>query len=379
MERPALNKRFKTKYAGVFYRIRKNGEKSYVVRLKNGNEKTIKPNPENPKITEYVAYQMKRQYDEDIRRGEWEEETKSERMTFQDLIELYLQQNQLTPAIRHKNENLLKKYVSDKLKKLELKHIKQINLTQESLCIMANENLKNITKKHYLSVICSVVNCGKKNQLFRHNVETRYLPKPRIMNGELVRKSYLNRLEMKLILANEKIKNNEMFFSFFTLLIYTAARGKSVYLLKLRDIDIKARTITIIDTKHGNEKYTIPLDEKAIKRVLQYAENNKLKDDDFLFFPKRERADNIWFAMHQKLLRALKNACKENNLELEGLGLHAIRKGVAVTMRESGVPTQIISKFLNHKSTLMTDTHYAIISQKHFNEELKIFNFDFES
>ena len=53
------NKRYKTDYAGVHYRLKINGDKSYVVQLHTGKEITIKPSVEFPKITDIIAAKIK--------------------------------------------------------------------------------------------------------------------------------------------------------------------------------------------------------------------------------------------------------------------------------------------------------------------------------
>lgn len=382
MERPALNKRFATKYTGVFYRILKSGEKSYAVRLKNGNEKTIKPSANQPKINAEIAYQQKIILDEDIRRGYWEEQTKSERMRFKDLVGIYLKQNQLSPAVSMQNEKILYNQLSSRFLNLELKEIKQYDLAQECVRIVSNVKLKNVTKNHYINVLLAVINTGKKNQLFKNNIETRFLPKAKITSQEQVRKRYLSTNEMKIVLSDQKLKNNEMFFCFFILLVYTAGRGKSIHQIKPKDIDIKSRTITLIDTKNNNERYTIPIQEMAIKRVMQLVEKNKIKSNEYVFNIGKLNESEFqisWRKLHGRLIRVLHSIARKNRLELVGLGLHAIRKGVAVAMREAGVSSQVISKFLNHSTTHMTDKHYALVTEKAMQNEIKQFSFDFEA
>lgn len=301
-------------------------------------------------------------------------------MTFKDLVELYFKSTKLSIQARKSNTVIIEKHFYSVIKNQKLQDLKQIDFARLCIHIMGLD-LKPITQKHYICLLGTIINVGRRNQLFKHNIDPFVLPKPKLKKSDLVRKRYMTAEEMQIFLNSAEIKNNENIFIFFLLICYTCARGISVYRIRLKDIDINRHLIRIVNTKSNDNIYTIPLAQEVIKRVIQYAKNNQIKEDEFLFNRQKLKEDDFllsWLKFYRHVRLKMKKVCIKNNIDSIGLALHAARKGTATLMHESGISISAISYMLDHQETETTNRHYIQKNELKHLKEFERFNLNLD-
>lgn len=361
-----MKKRYKTNYANVYYRIRKNREKSYVVVLSNGKELTVKPTDEYPVITEKIAQKIKFKLDEEAKKGGKTE--KASNITFEQFFDTYVKLNQLSEVTADTNLRICRNHIFPHIGKIKLSKLNQLIINNLSN-YLSNLNLKNVTRKHYINVLVAIINCAKKCKLIPYGeIETKFINRPKIRSEEEVRERYMSEEEMKIFLNDEEMKNNEFIYLFFILMCYTAARGITIRKIKPKDINIAENTITLEDTKNGGY-YTIPLEEKVIQIVLKYVKNNEIKPDEYIFNPEKKSEENYlhhrnWHRIQVSVYKKIKKIANKHGMKTNGLGLHAVRKGFAVILFQKNIQSKIISKYLNHSDEKTTSKHYTIINDR---------------
>ncbi len=362
------NKRYKTKYAGVHYRIKKNGDKSYVVQLHTGKEITIKPSTEFPKITDIIALRIKNRLDEDIRLGINQQQQKGSNMTFEQFFDDYADLNKLSPKIIDTNYRICKNHIFPQIGKIKLNDISQFEVNKVANYI-SRLRIKEVSKKHYINIFIAIINCAKKCKLIQsQTIETKLINRPKLRSEEEVRARYMTKEEMQIFLSDDDIKNNDYIYLFFLILCHTGARGISASKIKAKDIDKNDNTIQLEDTKNGGF-YTIPLHKKVIDIILNYVKNNNLKEDEYIFNDKKLQEEKYtnwkhWHSIHSRIFKAIKKVGAKHGIDTKGLGLHAIRKGFTVILFESGLPLKIISKYLNHGDERTTSKHYLMVTKE---------------
>jgi integrase len=125
-------------------------------------------------------------------------------------------------------------------------------------------------------------------------------------------------------------------------------------LLKVdKAFNVVSRKVTTTKTKAGNR--TIPLIPAVIKLLESLRSNNK---EIFWFIPK-------YYVTHKFTAYAKK-------YELERLTLHTLRHYFTTQCYEAGIPEKVVSLWLGHSKSIVTNQVYTHINKKFETEQINI-------
>ena len=128
------------------------------------------------------------------------------------------------------------------------------------------------------------------------------------------------------------------------LALLTGARRGEICGLRWRDVDLKNRTVTFVQTKNG-EIRKVPLSDPAIA-LLQCRFSQRVKGMNDWVFPAEKSEGSV--DVSHRFGRYAKKA------GLEDFRFHDLRHSAASAMARAGVPERQMQEVLGHKSVAMT-------------------------
>lgn len=154
------------------------------------------------------------------------------------------------------------------------------------------------------------------------------------------------------------------------LLLYAPALRVSEMLnLRVADLDIKNETVTIRGGKGYDvtELDVVPCDVKILRKVLRYAEHEKLKSKDFVI------QSNMGKSMHRsQVYRVLNNIAAKAEIN-KTIGTHTFRRSRATNLLNAGIDLADVSRYLRHQN-LATTMNYLRLSVGDLQRKLKSIN-----
>ena len=129
----------------------------------------------------------------------------------------------------------------------------------------------------------------------------------------------------------------------------TGARYGSLIKAKVRDFDIQAGTLRLLDTKGGRDQI-VYLEEEG-EALFARSAAKKLPGDWLFTHPSGRQ----WKASEQA--RYLNAACLKG--KVTRATFHDLRRSYGARLARAGVPTAIIAEALGHTDERMTRKHYA--------------------
>lgn len=135
------------------------------------------------------------------------------------------------------------------------------------------------------------------------------------------------------------------------LLFDTGLRASELCSLTLADVDISARTCTVIGK--GNKRRTVPFQKTAARVLWAYLKDDKRDDDDPLF--PSERGD---FLTRNGLLQLMRRLGQEAHVS--GADCHRWRHTMAVGYLRTGGNVFSLQQILGHTSLHMTNRYVAL-------------------
>lgn len=156
------------------------------------------------------------------------------------------------------------------------------------------------------------------------------------------------------------------------LLLYAPALRVSEMLnLRVADLDIKNETITIRGGKgyDSSELDVVPCDVKVLRKVLRYAEHEKLKNKDYII------QSHMGKTMHRsQVYRLLNNIAEKAGIQ-KTIGTHTMRRSRATNLLNKGYRMERVSRLLRHRN-LTTTMRYLRLSVGDLQTALKEINDD---
>jgi len=159
----------------------------------------------------------------------------------------------------------------------------------------------------------------------------------------------------ELLKACRESKNKDLLLAVM-LALSTGARQSEVMGLRWKQIDLKARTALLIDTKNG-ERRTLPIVGEALDLLKERAKVRKI-DDDRLFPAGPRASDGALADLRAPWEVALKAA------KLTDFHWHDLRHTCASYMAMSGISQLEMAKLLGHKTLAMTMRYSHLSPQR---------------
>ena len=157
------------------------------------------------------------------------------------------------------------------------------------------------------------------------------------------------------------------------MLIYSSGlRVSEASVLKIKEIDLERKTITIRGAKGRKDRTTL-LSDLFIKIFTEYFDNYRPVT---WLFEGQDKKDHITIRTIQKVFE---NARKEAGI-IKDISVHGLRHSFATHLLENGTDIRFIQELLGHASpkTTMIYTHVSIKKISKIKSPLDNLNFDEE-
>jgi integrase len=160
---------------------------------------------------------------------------------------------------------------------------------------------------------------------------------------------YLSDEELPKLLAACKASDSPHLLLAVCLALSTGARKSEVLTLRWGQIDLKAQTALLGDTKNGDAR-ALPVVGTAFDLLTERAKVRNLKDDR-IFPPTARSKKSEFFDLRKAWDAALKTA------ELEDFHWHDLRHTAASYLAMAGISPLEISKLLGHRTMAMVSRY----------------------
>lgn len=201
--------------------------------------------------------------------------------------------------------------------------------------------------------------CVKRGYIYDLDV-----PMPRV--EETIKEPYSD-AEMKLLLRKPRGNNWVEYRSWVMVnhFFSTGQRLSTVLNLKVKDLDLSAKTIKLTHNKDKRQKI-MPLSSALVNILIEYIYVSGLEADDWLF-PEYEGK--------QLTIRGAQDAIADYNRRrgVEKTSIHLFRHTFAKTYIMNGGSPAKLQKLLNHKTIHMT-MHYVNLYGEDLADDLDAFN-----
>lgn len=307
------------------------------------------------KYDELITAQRLGEIPEPIRR-----KRKKEIVTLNDLANLYFEYREL--AIHSNKKNILNDRSVFKNHLNELASQDAELLTTDTVDKLKQKKLNEVSHKtinNVLTVLSAILNYGKK--IGKISITPKITKINSINNA---RDRYFNDDEIRLIL--DAIKTNKSLTLFVMLSLSTGGRLETIRAIKIKDINIKASTVSLTDYKaktsgHGNVDYTGYISDN-LKPILIESIKSKNPNDYLLQHENGTRIGMDYIQSRlQKLFNQLFNDGLDKNDAKNRAVVHTLRHTFASLLAIAGTPIYTIQRLMNHADIKMT-LRYAKLS-----------------
>jgi integrase len=144
--------------------------------------------------------------------------------------------------------------------------------------------------------------------------------------------------------------------------LLTGARYGELAALRVSDVDLKAQTLWLRDTKAGKSR-AVYLEDEGV-RLLSSAVAGK--SGDALVFPRPD--SQRWKASQQA--RYLQRACV-NGRVAPAATFHDLRRTYGARLAMQGISIAVIAEALGHADERITSRHYAHLSPSYLSETVR--------
>jgi len=131
----------------------------------------------------------------------------------------------------------------------------------------------------------------------------------------------------------------------------TGVRVSEALSVKVGDIDLRGRALTVRTLKRKDHVRVIPLKAEFVGETAVWINQNGLKRDDLIFSFTRRTALNY-----------VKIACREAGIEDERCHPHTFRHSFAINCIIQGVPVTVLQMWLGHRDITKTLIYTRILA-----------------
>ena len=346
-------KRYKTKYAGVYYIASSIGQTReperiyYIHYRKDGKlieEKAGRQYQDDMSPARASAMRTERMQGKQLTNKERREakkaaeEAKTSMWTVEKLWEEYKSQKPETKSLKT-DENRYENYIKPEFGYGEPKDLVQFDVDRLRINLLKKRRPQTV--KHVLALLKRIINFGVNKGLcegIRFKIE---MPMVHNLKTEDLTTDQLKKL-LDAINKDEDVQAANM----MRMALFTGMRRGEMFKLQWNDIDFERGFIHILDPKGGPEQI-IPMNDAA-RDILE----NHPRSDSYFVFPGRggqQRTD---------VKKAVNRIKKAADLPKDFRPLHGLRHVYASMLASSGqVDMYTLQKLLTHKSPQMTQRY----------------------
>jgi len=344
------------KYSGVYYRVLRDGSKTYYIKFKHPIEKrTVSQKIGNSKegINEAYCFNIKNEIITKARLGDDPNipilKAKQNKTSIDDLARNYI--DSLTPSgnkrtitqVKSRYNTYLKPTVGAlQLSQLTKSHHKKIQNT------LLTRSLSPTTINQILTLLSTIINYNIKHDLIKG---VNPLIGAKSLKTDNKRERYLTQEDIKKLL--KQTKSDEVLHLFTLLALSTGARLNGILSIQKKDIDLEGGKITLKDLKSGGTYLGFIKDE--LKEPLTRATEGLKKDDYIVSYTKGLQSD---VKMIQRRLKPILDKLFNQEIDpkntKERVVIHTLRHTFASLLAINDVSIYKIMKLMNHRDITMT-------------------------
>jgi len=351
--------------AQIRERIKKNGKKSYFVRIR------MKGKPEATASFERLtdARLWASSTETEIREGRYTKSTEAQRHTLSDLVDRYIRDVlPRKPKIRAEY-TLQLKWWANQIGDVLLSDLTPSLISEHRdllCCKITNRKsiISNSRVNRYMSALSSTISTAVREWEWMEDNPLRKISKLKEPRGRV---RYLTNEERESLLTACKESHNTDLYLTVILAISTGGRRAEIWGLRWKCVDLKNGFITFEETKN-DEPRSVPLAGHAFELMMERSKVPRIDTD--LVFPSPKNPQNR-FDFRRPFQIALKTA------QIEDFRWHDLRHCAASYLVMAGVDMRTVAEILGHKTLQMTQ-RYTHLSPEHLKDavakmNLKIF------
>ena len=341
--------------AQIRERIKKNGKKSYFVRIR------MKGKPEATASFERLtdARLWASSTETEIREGRYTKSTEAQRHTLSDLVDRYIRDVlPRKPKIRAEY-TLQLKWWANQIGDVLLSDLTPSLISEHRdllCCKITNRKsiISNSRVNRYMSALSSTISTAVREWEWMEDNPLRKISKLKEPRGRV---RYLTNEERESLLTACKESHNTDLYLTVILAISTGGRRAEIWGLRWKCVDLKNGFITFEETKN-DEPRSVPLAGHAFELMMERSKVPRIDTD--LVFPSPKNPQNR-FDFRRPFQIALKDA------QIEDFRWHDLRHCAASYLVMAGVDMRTVAEILGHKTMQMTQ-RYTHLSPEHLKD-----------
>ena len=341
--------------AQIRERIKKNGKKSYFVRIR------MKGKPEATASFERLtdARLWASSTETEIREGRYTKSTEAQRHTLSDLVDRYIRDVlPRKPKIRAEY-TLQLKWWANQIGDVLLSDLTPSLISEHRdllCCKITNRKsiISNSRVNRYMSALSSTISTAVREWEWMEDNPLRKISKLKEPRGRV---RYLTNEERESLLTACKESHNTDLYLTVILAISTGGRRAEIWGLRWKCVDLKNGFITFEETKN-DEPRSVPLAGHAFELMMERSKVPRIDTD--LVFPSPKNPQNR-FDFRRPFQIALKDA------QIEDFRWHDLRHCAASYLVMASVDMRTVAEILGHKTLQMTQ-RYTHLSPEHLKD-----------
>jgi integrase len=349
------------KLAQIRERIKKNGKKSFFVRIR------MKGKPEATASFERLTdARLWAQHTETaIRDGRYATKAEAQKHTVSDLVERYI--NDVLPRKpKIQPEYALQlKWWADQIGDVLLSDLSSslISEHRDLLCeriTNRKSKISNARVNRYMAALSTAITTAVKEWEWIEDNPLRKVSKLKEPRGRV---RYLSDEERELLLIACKESHNPDLYLTVILAMSTGGRQSEIWGLNWKCVDLKNGFITFEETKN-DEPRSVPLTGHALELMMERSKVPRVDTD--LVFPSRVDRQK-----HFDFRRPFQMALKAS--QIKDFRWHDLRHCAASYLVMAGVDMRTVAEILGHKTMQMTQ-RYTHLSPEHLKDAVAKMN-----
>ena len=347
--------------AQIRERTRKNGKKSFLVRIR------MRGKPEATASFERLtdARIWAQQIETEMRDGRYIKTAEAQKHTVSDLVERYIR-DVLPRKVKVGRFYAIqlgwwKRQIGDVL----LSELTPVLISEHRELLSQTETIRktkksNATVNRYLAALSTAISTAINEWGWMEENPLRKVSKLKEPRGRV---RYLSDEERELLLIACKESHNPDLYLTVILAMSTGGRQSEIWGLSWKCVDLKNGFITFEETKN-DEPRSVPLTGHALEMMLERSKTRRIETN--LVFPSRVDPQKH-FNFRRPFVMALKAA------HIEDFRWHDLRHCAASYLVMAGVDMRTVAEILGHKTIQMTQ-RYAHLSPEHLKDAVAKMN-----
>ena len=347
--------------AQIIERTRKNGKKSFLVRIRMRGEPEATASFDRLSDARIWAQQI----ETEMRDGRYIKTAEAQKHTVRDLVERYIR-DVLPRKVKVGRFYAIqlgwwKRQIGDVL----LSELTPVLITEHRELLSQTETIRktkksNATVNRYLAALSTAISTAINEWGWMENNPLSKLSKLKEPRGRV---RYFSDEERERFLFACKESHNSDLYAAVILAFSTGGRKNEIWGLSWKDVDLKNGFITFEETKN-DEPRSVPLQGHALELMLKRSKVPRIDTD--LVFPSRvDQQKHLDF--RKPFQMALKAA------QIEDFRWHDLRHCAASYLVMAGVDMRTVAEILGHKTLQMTQ-RYAHLSPEHLKDAVAKMN-----